>query len=356
MTDGQHPIAARLLPAGIVAWLLVSLPTLIGATASPRLPLWLGASLGYLAAFVAAARLRPSAVALRCLLAAEVVAVVTMVGTLCNGFEGALLVIVTAQLALHVGPRETLVWMAVQTAAIATAIALHWAPGPALRLGPPYLGLQIFAFFTVRLLARAGEARAQAARLEERLHIAQDLHDALGHHLTAMTLNLEVAAHKSDGPARTSVRTAQALARCLLGDVKDIVRTLKDDPRIDLARALGQLAQEIPSPRIHLELASDLGAIDPGRARALLRCVQEIVTNAIRHGSGQNLWITLSRDGGGLALAARDDGRGAELVEVGTGLRGMHERLEALGGTLTFESHPGAGFALQATLPGAGAS
>jgi signal transduction histidine kinase len=351
MARRPPPVAAYLVPAGIVAWLLVSLPTVIGAAASPRLPIWLVASLAYGLAFVAGARLLWSPATLRLFLAVQVVAVIVMVGTLCNGFEGALLVMVAAQLALHVGPREAAVWVTVQTSAIAVAIALHWAPGPALRLTPPYLGLQIFALFTLRLLSREAEVRQQRARLEERLRISQDLHDALGHHLTAMTLNLELAIHKTTGVAQDSVRTAQALARSLLDDVKDIVRELKDEPEIDIASALTQLAQEIPSPRIHLGLPGDLADMDPACARTLLRCMQEIVTNAIRHGSAENLWIDLSCGQAGLGLAARDDGQGVALVQAGNGLRGMRRRLQELGGTLAFESRPGAGFTVHATIP-----
>jgi signal transduction histidine kinase len=345
-------VVARLVPAGVAAWLLVSLPTLLGASASPRLPLWLLASLAYGLSFILATRRHVSGVPLRLLLAVQVLAVVAMVGTLCNGYEGALLVLVTAQLALAARPREVALWIAVQTLAVGVAIGLHWAPGPALRLTPPYLGLQIFAFVTLRLLARESQAREQRARLAERLGIAQDLHDALGHHLTAMALNLEVAAHRTSGVAHDSVRTAQALARCLLGDVKDIVRDLQDEGELDLALALTRLAEEIPSPRIHLRLDGDLRGVEPLQARALLRCVQEVVTNTIRHGSAENLWIELERDTGGLSLLARDDGQGAERVQPGNGLRGMHRRLEELGGAVTFESRQGAGFAVRATLPG----
>jgi len=94
---------------------------------------------------------------------------------------------------------------------------------------------------------------------------------------------------------------------------------------------------------------------DPRPALTVLRCAQEIVTNAVLHARAQNLWLELSQHDGVLLLSARDDGRGASELRAGNGLRGMRERAETLGGTLRIETAEGKGFALFATLPFAGA-
>ena len=95
----------------------------------------------------------------------------------------------------------------------------------------------------------------------------------------------------------------------------------------------------------------DLALTDPVRAQVLLRCAQEMITNSVRHARADNLWIGLEHDENGVALIARDDGRGAKVVEPGNGLTGMSERLRQLGGELKFESKPGEGFRLHAWLP-----
>jgi signal transduction histidine kinase len=87
----------------------------------------------------------------------------------------------------------------------------------------------------------------------------------------------------------------------------------------------------------------------------VLRCAQEIVTNAARHAGAENLWLDLEHEGGMVTLRARDDGRGARSVRPGNGLRGMRERLESVGGSLAVETAEGKGFALRATLPMRGA-
>ena len=71
------------------------------------------------------------------------------------------------------------------------------------------------------------ELLAQSVRLAERARIARDLHDLLGHHLTALSLNLEIASHKADGEARERIDTAQSVTKLLLGDVRGVVGALR---------------------------------------------------------------------------------------------------------------------------------
>jgi signal transduction histidine kinase len=120
---------------------------------------------------------------------------------------------------------------------------------------------------------------------------------------------------------------------------------------VDLARALRTLVEGVPEPRIHLDLPSERLMTEPQLAQVLLRCTQEIITNSVRHARARNLWIRLTESRGGLALSARDDGRGVSEVQAGNGLIGMSERLNHLGGKLEIESGRGAGFTLHAWVP-----
>jgi signal transduction histidine kinase len=193
-------------------------------------------------------------------------------------------------------------------------------------------------------------------RVAERVRIARELHDVVGHHLTALTLNLQVAAHLVEGKALEHVQQAHSLAKLLLADVREVVSDMRRDDKVDLAHALQMLADGVPQPRIHLDLPSALVMTDPQRAQLLLRCAQEIITNSVRHAAARNLWIRLSTSRDGLAMSARDDGRGVDQVRAGNGLNGMRERLAQLGGKLEIESQQGAGFTLHAWLPAEGVS
>jgi signal transduction histidine kinase len=234
--------------------------------------------------------------------------------------------------------------------------------------GGLFLGVSLFAFMTgivaLRQLAARDELRkvnselratqallADNTRIAERVRIARELHDLVGHHLTALTLNLEVATHLVEGKALEHVQQAHSLAKLLLADVREVVSEMREDDKVDLAAALRTLASGTPEPSIHLNLPEALALTDPLRAQVLLRCAQEIITNSVRHARARNLWIGLAEDEHRLALTARDDGRGADKVEAGNGLQGMTERLRQLGGDLKIETRPGAGFTLSAWMP-----
>lgn len=195
------------------------------------------------------------------------------------------------------------------------------------------------------------ELLADSSRMAERLQISRELHDTLGHHLTVLNVNLEIAKQTVEGRAAEPVLEAQAVTRLLLSDVREVVSSLREDQSVDLRRALETLAAGTPEPRVHLSFPEHLEIHDPAQAHALFRCAQEAITNTVRHARARNLWIELGKAEDGIVLRARDDGRGAADVRAGNGLQGMRERLEEVGGRLEVESQPGQGFSLRAWTP-----
>ena len=342
---------------GILVWLMVGAPILLGGVSSlPRLAGWAAAYVAFLALFLVALRTGKLLA-----IAGQAACVVALVLLLCDGFEGALLVLGALQLGGLVSRRRGVVWIALQSAALAGAVAYHWSPRAAALLAPPYLAFQLLAFFVTDVLAREARAReelraaqarlAETTRLGERLRISRELHDALGHHLTALRLNLEVASRTAEGRAREPVEAAQSIAQMLLTEVRAAVDELRDPDRLDLGSALRALAEEMPRPRIHLSLPGSLPVGTGECALVVLRCAQEIATNAAKHAGAENLWLDLSARDGHLELRARDDGRGAAELGAGNGLRGLRERVERAGGAFVVETNPGAGFTVRATLP-----
>jgi signal transduction histidine kinase len=264
--------------------------------------------------------------------------------------------------------RAGVAWILLQTAVLSTAVGLQLSARAAFLLAPPYLGFQLVAFLAFDLMAREVSARVAVAaanadlramqqilagtsRIAERLRIAHELHDALGHRLTTLTLNLEAALQRTEGAAKESVETAQSLARQLLADVRAIVADSSAHRGVQLAEALHLLVRDVPRPRVHLEISEDVGIADPERAHILLRCAQEIVTNAARHSAAENLWIVVKREGDAYRVLAHDDGRGSVGMGDGFGLRGMRERVEGVGGALRITSEPGGGFDVTAVVP-----
>ena len=169
--------------------------------------------------------------------------------------------------------------------------------------------------------------------------------------VTALSLNLEVASHVSSGKAQEHVRQAHTLAKLLLTDVREAVSQLREDGRIELGAAMRALCEGVPALEIALDMPEDFALEDPECAHVLLRCAQEIITNTVRHAEARTLSLRVQRSGSAVVLHARDDGRGAEHVTSGNGLRGMRERLAAVGGTMALSSARGRGFALEVHLP-----
>jgi signal transduction histidine kinase len=205
-----------------------------------------------------------------------------------------------------------------------------------------------------RLIAELRAARtllAENSRVGERLRISRELHDLLGHHLTALSLNLEVAGHLSEGKAQEHVKQSHALAKLLLSDVREAVSDMREGCAIDILAAIAPLVQPMPNLDIQLHADPGLTLEDSGVAQVILRCVQELITNTIKHARASKLEISLQKLDKLLILKSQDDGVGVTLARLGNGLQGMKERVMALNGQLLIQSTPGHGFSVSITLP-----
>ena len=234
-----------------------------------------------------------------------------------------------------------------------------------------FIGYSSFAFIAGLVARRQAEAReeqrrlnselratrallAESSRINERMRISRELHDLLGHHLTALSLNLEVASHMSQGRVQEHVRQAQSLAKLLLTDVREAVSQLREDDAIDLTEALRSVVDGVPGLNVQLDIPEQFHVDQPERAHLLLRLAQEAITNAVRHAQARSLWLSVTEDGDDLLLVARDDGRGADQFRPGNGLNGMRERLEQIGGQFDIETARGQGFCVRMRIPGRG--
>ena len=133
--------------------------------------------------------------------------------------------------------------------------------------------------------------------------------------------------------------------------MREAVSRLRDDDAIDMRATLLPLADNVPGLRIDMDMPVTFLVDDAERAHVLLRCTQEIITNAVRHAEAGLLRLRYRLDGDDVVLEARDDGRGADVATAGNGLLGMRERLAAHGGALQVETSPGNGFMVRLRLP-----
>ncbi|HEL3244811.1 TPA: sensor histidine kinase [Stenotrophomonas maltophilia] len=288
-----------------------------------------------------------------------------------SGLGSILMMVAAGVIPWMLSVRLGVLWLLVSQLAVAPVyyLLLRFPLFEAVMQSLLYGGFSMFIFVTSLVARQQTEARdeqrrlnselratrallAESARVNERTRISRELHDLLGHQLTALTLNLEVAGHLAEGQALEHVKRSHTLAKLLLGNVREVVSQLRETGAIDLAAALRPLTENVPSLDIQLEIEDPLNVEDPQRAHVLLRCTQEIITNAVRHAGARHLWIKVYREAPDrMVVEARDDGVGADMVNVGNGLRGMRERLQQCGGQLQIETRPGEGFRLRATVP-----
>jgi signal transduction histidine kinase len=348
----------KLIFAGLFTWVIVALPHLNDIT-----PAWAICYVAFLVLFLLATRKECTGPVEMVLIAAQSVLALACVYLKLEGMQPVLLVMVAAQLGPLRAP-AAMSWIVVQTiglffVSVGSEHAIWTAFG--------YFAFQIFGFMTARIAHDEREAKQALAeanaelrvatgllemssRAEERLRIARDLHDLIGHHLTALSLNLEVASHQVEGPAREQIEKSKAMTKLLLSDVRDVVSRLREDDPVDLGAALASLRDAVPSPAIHVD-ADGVAITEPAVAQTVLRAVQEIVTNAVRHSNARNLWLKIATADRALTVDARDDGDGTDRVVFGNGLLGMRERVQQAGGTLEVASMRGRGFEVHVRLP-----
>jgi signal transduction histidine kinase len=369
---GYHRV---LRAAGILTWVFLGLPILDSSTRSGesltggRWVAWLVLFLVFGPAFWFSSSPEKRAAAMRLVaLLVETIAALGMTALHQDYFVGFLLVIVSWQLALVLSLKAAAVWTALDSLLLIYFLQPHYHMGWRWGGTATFLGFQVFALVTAAMAKSESQAREDLARINaelastrellressktgERLRIARELHDVLGHHLTALCLHLEAALHTTVEQGHAAVAKALATSKQLLADLRSVVSSLHETDTIDLRQALTSLSENLPRIKLHLSMPSQLHITDAARAHAVLRCVQEVTTNTLKHSDACNLWIALRVEEGAIEIDVHDDGQSAANAQSGTGISSMRRRLEELGGGLTVSSDPQAGFGLRAWLP-----
>jgi signal transduction histidine kinase len=370
--------------AGLFTWAVVGIPLLLNSWYFPEgepeqllasAPDIYGSTIAYFVFGIAywlvtrdlgARRPRKFDIALLAVLTIAAIAFSKLTGT---GLGSILLMLVSGVIPWLMPLGVGVTWLILQHVPLVPVFeGLGFTPVFAVLQAVMYVGYSSFTFITGLVAKQQAQAReeqrrlnaelratrallAESSRMSERLRISRELHDLLGHHLTALSLNLEVAGHLTEGKAQEHVRQSHTLAKLLLTDVREAVSEMREERGIDLTNAIRVLAEGVPALDVRLDLPETLQIEDPEAAQVLLRCAQEIITNTVRHAGATQLSLILSQGEGGLRLQAKDDGRGAEGATPGNGLRGMRERLSACGGRVDIITAPGQGFALDVRIP-----
>jgi signal transduction histidine kinase len=280
-----------------------------------------------------------------------------LAGTLRDAGAALLAAVAVAVAALAPGARsQPGVWGALT---IGVLIAASWVLGYALRTRRDYVAeLKDRA---ARLEAEEGE-RAARAVVDERLRIARELHDVIGHSISLIAIQSEAAARSARSnpeavPAflsRISAASRQALA-----EMRGVLAVLRPDAAAELGpqpglEQVGELVASLRAGGLETRLEMEPMDLPPGIALAVYRIVQQSLTNVLKHaGAGAKAGVTITRSGGTVRVSVHDDGAGPSgpASSAAHGIVGMRERVAAYGGTLRTGARPGGGFEVEASIP-----
>jgi two-component system sensor histidine kinase DesK len=189
-------------------------------------------------------------------------------------------------------------------------------------------------------LLMAQEQIEHLAKVAERERIARDLHDVLGHTLSVVVLKSELAGKLmgSDAErARQEIGEVEHIARQALSEVREAVRGYRTD---GIAAEIARARRALEAAGVRLESRGEAVSLAPAHESVLSLVLREAVTNILRHAGASSCRLDLAADSRGTRLSVHDNGRGAIRSE-GNGIRGMRERVQALGGRLDIDSRGG---------------
>jgi signal transduction histidine kinase len=306
----------------------------------------------------------------RCLLI-QIVAASVALWALQDHLEAVLFVLVAAQLPALRDGRVVLAGLVLANVSMFAWLFKTQPPGKAAQVGLAYVAFELFAAFVSRAAYRAQQARrealrvngelraaralvAEGARVSERLRLSRELHDIAGHKLTALKLHLALEVRQRGKLEGGTLKQCAELADDLLSDIRMVVSALRKEDAIDLQTAIMALDLAPEGVRVSYAFDSEALVSDIGKAEALLRCAQEGLTNALRHGEATEVRVSLQRQGDDLVLRVEDNGGGyatSAAPAEGNGLRGLRERLEEFHGRVALGPRQPCGCVLQAVMP-----
>jgi signal transduction histidine kinase len=377
MSPRLHSLFNVMNLAGLLAWAAIGSQLWSGhyhassmAAADTLRPVLLGLHGAFLLLFALRQLLSPRPGAVRACVLAQMAVALALIALVPGSAAPVLLVIAMAQVpGVFPWPLAAALFVLVN-AAVYAAVRSWWQVGEPAFSTLLNASFQLFAIAAAWYAVGAERSRdelalvnadllatrsllADRARDSERLRLSRELHDVAGHKLTALKLNLAVLRRDPAFAGHDELALCARLADELLGDIRALVRQMRLHDGVPLDQLIRRLAEPFPRPRLQLDMAPDLRVADVAQAEAVLRTVQEALTNAARHGGADTLWLRVAQAGDRLELELHDDGRGPAPAELrfGAGLTGMRERLEAVGGGVRAVRDPAGGVRLSAWLP-----
>lgn len=186
-------------------------------------------------------------------------------------------------------------------------------------------------------LSATQQMLTKTIRQNERLRFSRDLHDQTGHHLAALSINLQACSLKLGKQTPIEIEQCSAITKLMLKDVRHIVSELRDDESENFIESISTMVEGIPRLQVTLDIADDVEVKQYKQVNCLLRCIQESITNILKHSSANKVSIKIIKSENNLQMEITDNGRSPVVIHNGNGIKGMQERLAELMGSLSYQ-------------------
>lgn len=203
----------------------------------------------------------------------------------------------------------------------------------------------------LRELSATQSLLESTAKRDERMRIARDIHDVMGHNLTALSLQLELASHLEGDAVQEKISVAKTLSKDALQQVRENVREFRASSKIALSEAIRALVDNLPTLTVDLHLDFDENGVTTRQAEVVFRCIQESITNVLKHSHADQCQIRLIASNQLLHLTVQDNGgKDGQCFKAGGGMLGMQERVQLIDGNVVFNVNE-RGMCIEMTIP-----
>ena len=332
--------------SGFITWSVICYLSLINLNSGSEFFLKLSAFIVFYLSFawIVLSEKNPESILKKVLLALEIVTVLLLIAYDRYNVAAILLVLIATQLPSMFTRKQALLLMFLVSSA---HFIISYDDGVLSSFFQViiYFMLQMFGFSAIETIQREEKAKEELAIInqellatrfmlkttsqkQERLRISRDLHDVIGHQLTALSLNLEVAKHKVSEEFKPLLEDNLQLAKTLLTDVRQVVKEMRDQEKFDLVSSLENLINQLPNCQLKEISSADINSLQ--LKQQLMFCLQEGVSNALRHGKANLFTFTNEKTDNNLMIELADNGSANKAhsnTNFGSGLAGMKERL-----------------------------
>jgi len=339
----EHRKDWLLLSSAVFTWSLVSFLTLVNLSDWPSILLrGCGLVIFFLLFLrIVLARKRLTEQGIYLILVVQIALVMWMTYYDTNRVSPILLVLIATQLPAYFSkPRALLILLAINALFYLILVLADTHDGIFTVL--IFFFLQIFAFSTLDISIREQRAKEEmsvinqellatrymlkeSTKRQERLRISRDLHDVIGHQLTALSLNLEVAKHQVPDQQKPILEQNLLQAKKLLNDVRDVVKEMRAEDEFDLIEMLQGLVAELPNCQLDVTSAAEIKSLK--LKQQLVFCLLEGISNGLRHGRANRFELASETSENFVVISLSDNGVGCNEPVYGSGLCGMKERL-----------------------------